>query len=70
MVGDSTADDMVAASRANCAEKVLLQMDRKELDNSSGAGYPVTDEDIAERQPSLVVSSLGQLLEELKLKYN
>jgi len=70
MVGDSTADDMVAASRANCAEKVLLQMDRKELDNSSGAGDPVTDEDIAERQPSLVVSSLGQLLEELKLKYN
>mmetsp|Transcript_5825 Transcript_5825/g.6773 ORF Transcript_5825/g.6773 Transcript_5825/m.6773 type:complete len:343 (+) Transcript_5825:114-1142(+) len=68
MVGDSSADDMVAASRANCAAKVLLQMNGMELDNNSGGKGPVTDEEMVERQPSLVVSSLGQLLEELKIE--
>lgn len=70
MVGDSSADDIAAASRAGCAERVLLRTEEGEMDNDSGAGDPVTDADIVERQPSMVVSSMGQLLEELKLKYD
>lgn len=67
MVGDSSADDIAAASRANCAEKVLIRMDGKDLDNNSGDRGPISDKDKVERQPSLVVSSLGQLLNELKI---
>jgi len=66
MVGDSTADDIAAASRANCAARVLLQVDGECLDNCSGRGVPITDEEKKEQEPSLTISSLTQFMNKIK----
>lgn len=66
MVGDSAADDIVAAYRANCGGRVLLRYNGKELDNDAGSGMARTTQEQMEREPSLVIYNLRQLLEIFK----
>ena len=66
MVGDSDADDIVAASRAGCSGKVLLRLDGQNEDNDAGGGGPKDEDEKRERQPSLIVHSLQELLEKLR----
>lgn len=66
MVGDSAADDIVAASRAGCGGRVLLKYQGETLDNDSGGGDATSDRDREERKPSLVVNSLGELFRVLQ----
>lgn len=66
MVGDSDADDIVAASRAGCGGKVLLALGGECQDTDSGGGGPKDDVERMERLPSLVVNTLQELLEILK----
>jgi Predicted phosphatases len=63
MVGDSAADDIVAAYRANCGGRVLLMYNGKQLDNDAGGGNAVTEQEQKEREPSLVIENLAQLME-------
>jgi phosphoglycolate phosphatase-like HAD superfamily hydrolase len=75
MVGDSAADDITAAYRANCGGRVLLRYNGKELDNDAGGGggvgrKGVTEKERQEREPTLVIENLGQLLEILKRNQN
>jgi phosphoglycolate phosphatase-like HAD superfamily hydrolase len=76
MVGDSAADDITAAYRANCGGRVLLRYNGKELDNDAGGGgvvvgrKGVTEKELQEREPTLVIENLGQLLEILKRNQN
>mmetsp|Transcript_47847 Transcript_47847/g.144724 ORF Transcript_47847/g.144724 Transcript_47847/m.144724 type:complete len:336 (-) Transcript_47847:134-1141(-) len=66
MVGDSAADDIVAASRAGCGGKVLLAEGGNIRDTDSGGGGPVDDLEVIEREPTVTVSSLMELLEMLR----
>ena len=62
MVGDSAADDIAAANRAGCGGRVLLKFNGESFDNDAGGGDAVTEEDKMEREPSLTVSRLSELL--------
>ena len=66
MVGDCAADDIVAASRAGCGGRVLLKYNGEILDNDSGGGDAINDAEREEREPSLVVTTLGELLQILE----
>ena len=66
MVGDSAADDMAAASRAGCGGRVLLAYKGESLDNDAGGGDAKNEAERKERKPSLIVKSLGELLDILK----
>lgn len=66
MVGDSDADDIVAASRAGCGGKVLLRLDGQNEDNDAGGGGPKDDDEKKEREPSFIIHSLHDLLDGLK----
>jgi phosphoglycolate phosphatase-like HAD superfamily hydrolase len=61
MVGDSCADDIVAASRAECGGSVLLKYMGKDVDNDAGGGIAKTDEEWQEREPTLSVTCLNEL---------
>ena len=63
MVGDSAADDIVAANRAGCGASVLLvRKGGTQLDTDSGDGVGGDSEvEVQERTPSLVVESLEEL---------
>lgn len=68
MVGDSAADDITAASRAGCGGRVLLKYNGKSYDNDSGEGDAMTSAKRLEREPTLLVSNLGELLNIMKEK--
>ena len=63
MVGDSEADDIVAASRAGCGAKILLKFEGRSLDNDSG-GREILSND--EKNPSFTITSLRALHNILK----
>lgn len=58
MVGDSEADDIVAASRAGCGAKILLKFNGQSLDNDSGGKDILSNN---EKTPSLTITSLKEL---------
>jgi len=62
MVGDSAADDMAAANRAGCGGRVLLKFNGESLDNDAGGGDAMTEAEKMEREPSLTVTRLSELL--------
>lgn len=62
MVGDSDADDIAAAFRAGCIGRVLLKHNGISFDNDAGGGGATSASQYEEREPSLVVSNLGELL--------
>lgn len=63
MIGDSDADDIVAASRAGCGGRILLTLDGHRTDTDCGGGGPNDDIERLEREPSLVIQSLRELME-------
>ena len=65
-VGDSAADDIVAANRAGCGGKVLLASGGNLEDTDCGSGGPQDEDEERERIPSLTVKSLLELLEVLE----
>ncbi len=66
MVGDSAADDIVAANRAGCGGSVLLNFNGLQLDNDSGDGDARSEEEIRERIPTIVIHGLEELQEILE----
>ncbi len=63
MVGDSAADDIVAANRAGCGGSVLLNFNGLQLDNDSGDGDARSEDERRERVPTIVIHDLGELQE-------
>lgn len=70
MVGDTCADDIVAASRAGCGGRVLLKYMGKDVDNDAGAGVAKNEKELLEREPTLTVTCLNQLREILEQNDN
>lgn len=61
MVGDTPADDIVAAYRAGCGGRVLLKYMGVDVDNDAGGGKAKSAEDELERQPTISVTCLNEL---------
>lgn len=63
MVGDSVSDDIVAANRAGCGGSVLLNFNGKKWDNDSGGRGTdgMSEDQLKEREPSIVIHTLGDL---------
>ena len=58
MIGDSQADDMVAAYRAGCCGRILLAEGGQVQDTDLGVGGPQDQEEANARSPDVAVSSL------------
>lgn len=69
MVGDSDADDIAAAFRAGCAGRVLLRYGGKSFDNDAGGGDAINDSERMEREPTLTISNLGDLLNMMEQEF-
>jgi phosphoglycolate phosphatase-like HAD superfamily hydrolase len=61
MVGDTCADDIVAAFRAGCGGRILLKYMGKDVDNDAGAGMAKNEEELREQEPTLSVNCMHEL---------